>query len=140
MYIIESIVGVSYFLPSTFMNKFGGTHTLVMEWYKKCVDQEVANAKPFPFHDSCVLVHPQLNRPQTGSEPRETNTWTFPPNNITIKVPQSTKIWDKRFSNLFPIFKLTSEVAIVKYHYSISVRFSRYQDTRPTDLFVLNIY
>ena len=32
-----------------------------------------------------------------------------------------------------PLYVLTSEVAVVKSHHSISVKCSRYRDTRPTD-------
>ena len=48
---------------------------------QKCVDQ-VANAKTIPISELSILVHPK-------------QTWMFPVNDITIKVPKCTKIWDK---------------------------------------------
>ena len=56
-----------------------------------------------------VLIHPQSNRPLTGIETRETKTWTFPLNQIAVKITKCAKLWDKsmqflKISELFPIF------------------------------------
>ena len=95
---------------------------------------------------------PQSNRPQTGIESPENKTWQFLLNEITIKVPKCTKIWDisvqfLQIWGLFPIFKvfpqsdvLTSNMTVVNFCHNISVKCSRYHDTGAIDLSQLSAY
>ena len=66
-----------------------------------------------------------------------TKTWYFGsmPLLLSIKVCKCRKIWNKSlyFLQILGMFLVSSEVALLKSHHSISVKFSRYRDTWPTD-------